>query len=97
MKKTKFDLLFEEIMDKFNKSEITETTDIASEQIVIDAIEDEFIGNGEELKENWKMSVSPIVTYIEDNLPEDKTILTIDYLDLIKLIRESLTDLNLFV
>jgi hypothetical protein len=97
MEKTKFDLLFEEIMDKFNKSEISETTDIASEQIVIDVIEDEILGNDVELKEDWKQHVSPIVTYVEENLPEDKTIKTIDYLDLVKLVQAALTEFDLFV
>lgn len=97
MSKRKFDILFEEIMDKFNKSEITETTDIASEQIVIDVIEDEILGNDVELKEDWKQHVSPIVTYVEENLPEDKTIKTIDYLDLVKLVQSALTEFDLFV
>lgn len=87
-------------MSKFNelyRKIILETTDIASEQIVIDVIEDEILGNDVELKEDWKQHVSPIVTYVEENLPEDKTIKTIDYLDLVKLVQAALTEFDLFV
>jgi hypothetical protein len=87
MKITKFNCLYHKV--------ICETTDISSEQIVIDAIEDEFIENEIQLKEDWKMHVSPIVSYIEENLPEEKTISTIDYMDLINLINQALTEFNL--
>jgi hypothetical protein len=93
----KFDILFEEIMDSLKPKEITEATDIASEQIVLDVIEDEILGNDIELKEDWKQHVSPIVTYVEENLPEDKTIKTIDYLDLVKLVQSALTEFGLFI
>jgi hypothetical protein len=84
---TKFDCLYHKV--------ICEATDIASEQIVIDAIEDEFIENEIQLKEDWKMHVSPIVSYIEENLPEEETIKTIDYMDLIELIKQALNEFNL--
>lgn len=86
---TKFDCLYRKV--------IREATDMASEQIVIDAIEDEFIENEIQLKEDWKMHVSPIVSYIEENLPEEETIKTIDYMDLIELIKQALTEFNLFI
>ena len=86
---TKFDCLYRKV--------IREATDIASEQIVIDAIEDEFIENEIQLKEDWKMHVSPIVSYIEENLSEEETIKTIDYMDLIELIKQALTEFNLFI
>lgn len=86
---TKFDCLYRKV--------IREATDIASEQIVIDAIEDEFIENEIQLKEDWKMHVSPIVSYIEENLPEEETIKTIDYMDLIELIKQALNEFNLFI
>ena len=41
------------------------------------------------------MHVSPIVSYIEENLPEEETIKTIDYMDLINLIKQALTEFNL--
>ena len=86
---TKFDCLYRKV--------IREATDITSEQIVIDAIEDEFIENEIQLKEDWKMHVSPIVSYIEENLSEEETIKTIDYMDLIELIKQALTEFNLFI
>lgn len=76
---------------------ICEATDIASEQIIIDLIEDEYIANGQQLKDNWKMHVSPIVSYIEQNLPEDQTIKTIPYMNLVTLVNDALLEFNLIV
>lgn len=88
MKVTKFDCLYYKV--------ICEATDIASEQIIIDAIEDEFIGNDILLKDTWKAHISPIVSYIEEELPKEETIKTIDYMDLINLIKQALNVFNLF-
>lgn len=89
MKPTKFNSLYHKI--------ICEATDIASEQIVIDAIEDEFIGNDIVIKDDWKMHVSPIVSYVEEHLPDGETILTIDYVDLLELINNALNEFDLRV
>lgn len=70
-------------------------TDISSEQIVIDAINDEFIENGIILKDNWKNHVSPIVEFIENQLDGEETLLTIDYLKLINYIKEALDEFGL--
>lgn len=70
-------------------------TDISSEQIVIDAINDEFIENGIILKDSWKIHVSPIVEYIENQLDDEETLLTIDYLKLINYIKEALNEFSL--
>jgi hypothetical protein len=86
----KFDKLYRQIISEM-------ITDIASEQIVIDVIEDEILGNDVELKEDWKMHVSPIVTYVEENFPEDKTIKTIDYLDLVNLVKTALSEFDLYI
>jgi hypothetical protein len=65
-------------------------TSIFAEEIVIDIIQDEFLENGYTLKDTWRSHVSPIVEYVNENMPEDKTIGTIDYLDLVKLVDDAL-------
>jgi hypothetical protein len=80
--------------NKFNKlyhAIIKESaTSIFAEEIVIDIIQDEFLENGYTLKDTWRSHVSPIVEYVNENMPEDKTIETIDYLDLVKLVDDAL-------
>lgn len=72
-------------------------TSINAEQIVIDCINDEILGNAIQLKDNWQMEVSPIVQYIEENLPEDETIETIPYNTLVTLIINRLDELGLIL
>jgi hypothetical protein len=91
-----------EKMNKFEtvyKKIINEATDIASEQIVIDCIEDEFLGNDIELRNDWKQHVSSIVMYIEDNALEndDETILNMPYSKLIKFISDALNEYGLMI
>lgn len=87
-------------MNKFEtvyKQIINEATDIASEQIVIDCIEDEFLENDIELRNDWKQHVSPIVMYIEENLSEDETILNMPYSKLVKFISDALNEYDLMI
>ena len=87
--------------EKVYKKIINEATDIASEQIVIDCIKDEFLENGIELRNDWKHHVSPIVMYIEENLSEDEnedeTILNMPYSKLVKFISDALNEYGLII
>ena len=89
-------------MNKFEtiyRQIINEATDIASEQIVIDCIEDEFLENDIELRNDWKQHVSPIVMYIENNAleNEDETILNMPYSKLVKCISDALNEYGLMI
>lgn len=86
---------FEKFKTLCHKVICESATSISAEQIVIDCIEDEFIPEGYIIKDNWKLHISPMVEFIEANIPDEQTILTIDYIDLINLVEQALREFDL--
>lgn len=97
---SKFDDLYNKIILEMSASDRRTASD---QDVIQHTIEDEFIENGFKLKDGWENYLPSMQEYILDELEsndkyeENETIMSIDYIDLIDLVKHALDDHNLII